>query len=142
MIVDFSLEVGLCNGSMTVDIYNGSNLIKHLEDLTDAVDQTVNVAIPSQLTFVLTNKNANDTIVSGDEIVADKYIKLSKITVGKIPVNSKVMFDICRCTKEGHTESWHDTYWGFNGMVTIDFLEDSLVKWHLNNNNIFNFVSS
>ena len=137
MKVDFSLEVGLCNGSMAVEIYQGHRLVKQLENLTENIDLTVDLTMPTQLKFVLTNKNTNDTEVVGDKIVADKYIKLAKLTVGNIPVSPNVMFDICRYIKAGHIESVYDTYWGFNGTVIINFLEDSLIKWHLVNNNAF-----
>jgi RecA/RadA recombinase len=74
---------------------------------------------------------------SNNNIIADKYVLLSAMKLGEIPVRSNKLFDICDyATRDGHSKN---TFWAFDGQVIIDFDEKDFIKWHLKNNNIFDF---
>lgn len=137
--IKIELEFGLCNGSMNVDIYETDHLISTVNG-SNNTSITVNTSInlPCDLKFVLTNKNnKKDTIVdSTGKIIADKFVILKKLVVGRIPVHTTTLFKVCRLTTDCGKDLYN-TFWGFNGIVTIDFNNSNLLLWHMTHNNKF-----
>lgn len=130
-----NLKFGNCNGTMDVNIYSDDQLIISIVDpLEENIIVDTLLSLPCKLIISLSGKNANDTKLNNGLIVADKYVQLTALSLGNIPVNPKNLFDICNIN-----DSKKDTYWGFNGKVTINFDEENFIAWHLKNGNIFDF---
>jgi hypothetical protein len=140
--IKLDLEFGLCNGSMTLEIFQNNLLIEKLENVTDVSKNVyIIVELPCQIKFVLSNKNYNtDTVVDNTgSIVNDKYVILKNMVVETIPVKIDILFNICRYYKNHLTPPVNDTYWGFNGNAVIDFDAKNFIEWCLKHNNIFDF---
>jgi hypothetical protein len=132
----FELYFGQCHGSMTVNIFDNKGLVSTLENQVGTVTFTHDLTFPNTLKFVLTNKNSKiDTEVQDGKIIADKYVQLTKMSVGNIPVGSLNLPKLC----DYHYNNQHTTsvYWSFNGTVNIDFNTEDFLMWHLTNNNKF-----
>ena len=131
--LQMTLQFGLYNGAMNVDVYVDDNKIAECYNSSEEIFK-INSAItlPGKLKFVLSGKNENDTLVKNEKIIADKYVKLNSLYLGRIPINPVVLFKIC-CLENGSK----DTYWGSNGTVEINFNEDDFIVWHLKQNNLF-----
>ena len=122
-------EYGAYNGKMSM-LINGK---QH--------DQTIvnlDLTLPSKLIIELSNKNYNlDTQMNSQgKILADKYIKLLEMKLGNMPIEPVNLFKICYYETD-KSMKFYDTYWGFNGTVTIDFNQKSLIKYLLLLNNKF-----
>lgn len=133
------LEFGECNGFMSVDITDRHGMI---ESLTKPANSTIivqhKIELPNQLCFSISGKNyESDTLVSADgSIVADKFVKLKKLSLGRMPIQHNKFYQICNYqTDKGQT--LYDPQWHFNGLVTIDFFEQNFIKYHLAINNHF-----
>jgi len=140
--ITLGLEFGLCNGSMTIEIYQDESLIKKLENITTTTNNvSLDIDFPSQLKIVLSNKNYNtDTIVDNNgSIINDKYVILKHMMIESIPIKIDVLFNICQYYKNQTDDPVNDTYWGFNGFAIIDFDSEHFIKWCLKHNNIFDF---
>ena len=135
-----SIEVGLSNGSMNVEIYSNQQLLANYTDITsNNIELSTDVSLPCHLTFNISNKNpAIDTIVNQQgDIVSDKFMILKGLSLGNIPVQPSLLFAICNYCVDGQYISKYDTYWAFNGKVVIDLLNDNFIQWHLEHNNMF-----
>ena len=134
----FSLEIGKCNGSMSVGIYNNEQQLSFLENIIEHnLIFDYNITLPNKIKFVLADKNPKfDTkIDSSGNIIEDKYIQLIDMSLGGIPIKPVTLFKICRYTVKDKIN--FDTYWGFDGSAEIDFNEDNFIKWHLKLDNLF-----
>lgn len=140
--ITLDLEFGLYNGSMTLEIFQDNILLNKLENVTKTSKRVcIEVDLPCQLKFVISNKNYNtDTLAdSNGLIISDKYVILKHMIVESIPVKIAVLFDICRYYKNQDTVHVNDTYWGFNGITVINFDAENFIKWCLKHNNTFDF---
>lgn len=140
--IKLDLDFGICNGSMTVDIFQDNVLLTTLENITDnSKTVCLDVVFPCQLKFVLSGKNYNlDTMVDSDgSVIKDKCVILKSMQIESILVKIDVLFDICQYYKDHKEPPIADTYWGFNGHVVIDFDADNFIAWCLKHNNIFDF---
>ena len=127
---------------MTLEIFQDKILLDKLENITDTSKSVcVSIDLPCQLKFVVSNKNYNnDTLVDNNGlIISDKYVILKNMLIESIPVKINVLFDICQYYKNHNAVPINDTYWGFNGVVVIDFDEEDFIKWCLKHNNTFDF---
>ena len=134
----FNLEIGKCNGSMSVGIYNNEQQLSFLENIIEHnLIFDYNITLPNKIKFVLADKNPKfDTkIDSSGNIIEDKYIQLIDMSRGGIPIKPVTLFKICRYTVKDKIN--FDTYWGFDGSAEIDFNEDTFIKWHLKLDNLF-----
>lgn len=128
-----SLKFGNYNGTMSVNISaNNKHVISIIDPQTELVDVDCAINLPCTLTISLAGKNTNDTKVENNIIVADKYVQLTKMSLGNIPINPKILFEICNLAN-----GRKDTYWGVNGDVTIHLNEENFILWHLKNKNVF-----
>jgi len=135
--LDIELEFGIYNGTMSVDIYNNNTLVNEFTNVTEHVLQrSYNIVLPSTITFKLTGKTKYDTKVIDGKIIADKFVKLNRLVLGNIPVSTHVLFNICNY-QPYDGQLIKNTFWGFNGVVTIELLESSFIKWHFKNQNLF-----
>ena len=131
-------KFGISNGSMTMDIYQDQELVKSFSDVNEElVIFEHSIRMGSQLNITLSNKFGSDTIVQDGKIVADKFIQLKEMRLGKIPISENILFKICNYHTNNQTTI--NTYWGFNGQVSISFVQENFIKWHLVHRNIFDF---
>ncbi len=134
--VQLTFEVGHCNGSMSLQVFGNNQQLFTRNDLTEQqISLDLNLDLPGTIKIVLGNKNNNtDTRIDHNgQVLQDKYIKLSEMTVARVPVKSSVLFDLCNYLTETGQQS-QDTYWGWNGTVQINLNESTPVTWHLKNN--------
>ena len=137
--LSFELKFSFSNGAMRVIISDDNSTLLDLIDISEPmVQRSINITLPTKLTFTLSGKGKYDTqLDSNNNIIADKYVLLSAMKLGEIPIQSNKLFDICDyTTSDGHSKN---TFWAFDGQVIIDFDEKDFIKWHLKNNNIFDF---
>ena len=135
----FELKFSFSNGAMRVVIEDDNSMLLDLNNVTDElVQQSVTISLPTKLKFTLTGKGKSDTrIDANNNIIADKYVLLKEMRLGGIPVQPGKIYDICNYSNVNGLSK--DTFWAFDGQVIIDFDEKDFIKWHLKNNNIFDF---
>ena len=138
--LDINLYFGNYNGSMTVEIKNNNQtLTKFANAAAGEYNVKCLIDMPANLTFTISGKNYNtDTQVVDQEIVADKFVQLKSMSLGKIPIGVLLLPTICKFTtdKEGDKIKY-ETYWGFNGVVDINIPYSNFIKYHLSMNNGF-----
>jgi hypothetical protein len=137
--IDFEFNFGIHNGSMNLSLYSNEKCLIEYKNVDRSSQHfSTTVTWPTQLKLYLSNKHSSDTKVNEHgEIVADKYIQLVAMKIGRIPVSVPTLFKICRYHRDQFDDDVIDTFWGFNGIVTIDLDHRDFVCWHLKNNNIF-----
>lgn len=137
--LNFELTFSFSNGAMQVIVSDRQSTLLELNDVTDPlVKCSISIMLPTTLTFTLSGKGKYDTKMDADKnIISDKYVLLSSMTLGGIPIQSGKLFDVCNYSANDKTVK--DTFWAFNGQASIDFDEKDFIKWHLKNNNIFEF---
>lgn len=133
--VTLDLEFGIYNGSMSAILSSNQTIIAKLANIVDSIQHIeCKIQLPNSITIELANKNEKyDTLLDNNKIVQDKYVKLSKLTLGNIPITD--LHSICQYTHHGVSVA--DNYWGFNGSVKIEFDESEFILWHLKHNNKF-----
>lgn len=123
---------------MSIDIYDSEQQLAFLENIVeDNLIFNFKITFPNKIKFVLANKNSKfDTkIDSSGNIIADKYVRLTKMSVGNIPVESLNLLKLCDYRYNNQQAT--SLYWSFNGTVNIDFNAEDFLMWHLTNNNKF-----
>lgn len=123
-------EVGTIDGrSMAMDLHYQGN-VQRLADLPQGVlHHTMDVEFPSSMRIEISGKGVNDTKVdSQGRIIEDKYILLKNILVDGHPIDQNwcCRFVVLRSDDHGPIVS---NYWGFNGVVDLDFDSDNSFKW-------------
>jgi hypothetical protein len=138
--VKLQLEVGRCNGSMTVDIVDQDHMILYHWDLPEHYEVTFNTAWPNSIKIQLSNKQmGRDTEIDAQgNIVANKYVKLRKLTVAGLDVNPGVLYSICQYTPQGESTRG-EIFWDRPGTVLITFDHATPMRWNLANNNLIEF---
>ena len=131
--LDMIFEFGMCNGAMSMDILANGQLVNRIHNNTqETLHISQKIQLPCEIKILLSGKNLEDTLVQDGKIIADKYVKLKSLSLGKIPVKEHVLFNICEVNDE-----LRDTYWGRNGTVVINFDSDNFLKWHMAHRNVF-----
>jgi hypothetical protein len=136
MRVEFNFEFGIYNGSMSVSIKQGDHkLFESIDNIQKNLVAIIDLVSHGTLTIQLDGKNNNsDTEVdSQGNIVADKYVRLQNLIVGRVPVSHANLYNLCRYTTITGTQV-NDTYWGWNGEVCVNFDQTNPVLWHAYNN--------
>lgn len=136
-MVDLELyfDIGHCNGSMSLQIVYNNNTLHHVEYIESSkYHYKTTIQLPGTLKLVLSNKNmSTDTKVdSQGQILADKFIKISRLFLGRVEVSESTLFNICNYCSELGSEL--NTYWGRPGYVEMHFNTQKVVEWHLLNN--------
>lgn len=136
----FELKFSFSNGAMRVVIEDNRSVLLDLNDVTDeSVKHSITINLPSKLTFTLSGKGRADTKMDeNNNITADKYVILTSMALGNIPIQHSKLYEICNYSNTNGFSK--DTFWAFNGQVVIDFDEADFIKWHLKNSNIFDFI--
>jgi hypothetical protein len=139
--IEIELEFSNYNGSMSVVITDADSTIASLTDVEDRfVTVKHQIHLPNKLVFAVSNKNyATDTLVdnTNDAILADKYVRLNQLTIGRMTINSEKFYNICSYVNDRNEHVTHDPFWAFNGVVTIDLFESNFIKYLFLINNKF-----
>ena len=129
-------QFGILNGSMAMKIYQDQSLLGEFSNVEEeSIIFESSVTMGSQLIILLSDKFTHDTLIQNGKMIADKFIQLKEMRLGRIPVKEYILYDICEYQTNDVTSK--NTYWGFNGTVTISLAQDNFIKWHLFNNNKF-----
>lgn len=136
MRIEFNFEFGLYNGSMNIVIMQHNNVLFESNDnIQSCITIVLDIISPGMLTICLDGKDNNiDTKVDSDgNIIADKYVRLQGLKVGRIPVLEPNLSAICQYKKSTNEQVNH-VYWGWNGWVHMNFDHINPVLWHAHNN--------
>ena len=140
--LELKFTIGHCNGSMSLTIMYNDSIIDTVENIADRYYVAkARIELPGKIQILVSNKDMNtDTKVDHEgNIVEDKFVQIAELRVGRVAVNSAVLKDLCSYTRNGETVT--DTYWGFPGVVQIEFDQAEVVAWHLiHNPTNFNIV--
>ena len=134
------LEFSTSNGSMTVEIFAGSQSIAVYQDVPPGCVRLHHaIELPTQLRFEISNKNYDlDTRVDQQgHITADKFVKLQHVRLGNIPIKSEILYRICRYQNDRSDQIQFDPMWCFNGTATIDFFDQNFIRYLLMIDNKF-----
>ena len=138
--LEIELELGMCHGSMNVVVSDQQGIIGELIDYQSTQSRISHkIMLPNQLQFKIFGKNYNtDTKLAQDgSILEDKYVKLTKLVLGRIPIGMDKFYKICRFQTDLALDPVYDPAWHYNGTVTIDFDQNNFVKYLLIINNTF-----
>ena len=101
----------------------------------DRFEYETTIQFPTSLVIETFGKGHNDTVMDHDgNIISDKYIKLLDIQLNGLSCDSYYINDgIWIKANDGRVAN--SNYWGMNGKVTLDFLEENSFYWLLNSFN-------
>ena len=90
-----------------------------------------NIQFPSKLAITVSGKTIEDTLVdSSNNIIKDTYIKLVDIEIDNLSCEENYVYKyITLNTTDGQVLTTN--YWGFNGIVELDFFEKNSFYWAL-----------
>ena len=105
---------------------------EYFEQLAEGRFQhTTTIQFPTKFNIVVSGKGPNDTLVDQDgNIVGDMYIKLNRVSVDGIPCSTNYVHELINCTDRGDTVQTN--YWGFNGVIKLDFSHSNVIFWAMN----------
>ena len=129
--LEFEFTIGRCNGTMHMQVFVDNVMVSDYKEFNDnKFIVKYDITWPAQIKFCLANKNQNQdtTIDANGKIIADKYIKLERITMDRIDVGQAFIYSLILQTQKDNIKT---PYWGFNGEVTICFDQDNSFMWHL-----------
>lgn len=135
-----NFRFGLYNGSMSLRISDKDKELFYLSSTDkELVCAEFPLELPNILVFEIEGKNPKtDTKLSSDgQVIADKFIQIQSMSLDLIPVSEQLLFKILKYTP-ANQDTTFNTYWAFNGVAELDFNEQTAVRWHLRNNNVFN----
>jgi len=122
--IEIEFEFGSVNGEyMNVEIVNGNNTTVVIPENRR---YRAAITLPTRLSITTSGKNPRyHTVLRNGEIVEDMFVKITKFTIDKQPLNE--IFLHKKITLSALDGSKHTTnYFGFNGTADIDFLEDNV----------------
>jgi hypothetical protein len=131
MKIKINFESLCYNGHMSMDVYYNKEKIKSWQssDKNNVTDILV-LDVPDTQKFLLElktyGKHLTDTLVDGDNIVADKAIKINRVYFDEIELNWE-LYTIPFITETGQTIT-NTAYLGFNGNYVFDISPD-LTEW-------------
>ena len=91
----------------------------------------LDVNLPTEINFILTGKNANDTIMHGDEIIEDKFIMLEKIFVDNFEIDPWQLPEKYFKFLTLNNECLKTNFWHTNGNVKLTLDQEDPVLWFL-----------
>lgn len=137
--VELQFEIGRCNGSMSMCIADQDHMILYHWDLPETYTVKFKTNWPNQIKIVLDQKDMRqDTKIDElGNIVANKYVKLTAMSVGGLNVDTAVLYNICCYQTADQTAN--EIFWDQPGTVLITLDHATPMRWNLANNNLLNF---
>lgn len=139
--IELELEVGRCNGSMTVTISDSKTIIATMADLPQGtIEIPLEIDWPDVLHLQVSGKDQdNDT--ENDEfgnITANKFVRLVGIRINGMDLIERCLYDICTWTTDDHHSS-QETFWDSNGTAQIKFVYQDPLRFLIDLDNVLYF---
>lgn len=127
----FDFTVGHCNGTMSMVVSTSDGARHEFGSFdNDRCLHELSIRLPNQVILEFQGKGAMDTEVdSQGKIIADKFMRLDKLTVDKIVLDADQLYHILEL--ETPTGKIKGNYFGFNGRVVLDFDTNDSFAWLL-----------
>jgi hypothetical protein len=134
--VEFSFEFGtIGNKTMSVEIQTPNkqiSVVPHQLDSKLINITTIEVDLPTQIMLKFTGKDYNtDTVIDENgKIVQDIYVKILSVSMDGFKLNEKFLHQKIKIFTDQEQE-YTTAYIGFNGVVTLDLVEDTVFSQYL-----------
>jgi hypothetical protein len=129
--IELAFKIGHCNGTMSMQVFVDDVKMSNFDTFnSDSIIVKHQFNWPATIKIVTSNKDLScDTLVDNNgNIVADKFIQLTKILVDRVDPGMPFLNSLILDTGENKINS---LYWGFNGIVNLIFDESDSFLWHL-----------
>ena len=127
------------NGSMHLEIFDGTKSIYTTPDLTDGllcIDCEINW--PTTINIIISNKGNEDTLTDQNgTVIKDKAIEVTQVLINNFPIQQNLIDKIFICRRDGATVDTNENWWGFNGTVKIMFNQPTPMRYMLSLKNEF-----
>ena len=129
--IKLDFEIGkIDNKSMTMIVVH-ENAKKVYSNLEEKFTLQISINFPTQVKLILLGKKNNDTVVDENQnVVHDKFVKLTKLEVDNLQCNNFYLKNKIKLTT-ADSQVIHDNYWGSNGEVILDFNQKNSIFWAL-----------
>ena len=137
--ITFCINVQNNNGSMALKIYNEDLLIYEQDTFVEGAGQ-INLTVnwPSILTIYSSNKKNDDTVTNSEgKVIIDKAIEITGILINGFAIHNDMIDKLFNCLRDGSNIITHENYWGFNGIIKINFNNQSPMRYMLELKNQF-----
>lgn len=131
--VKFIFEFGLLdNRYMQTSVTSGNHSQLVIPDSNNIGTVEFDVELPTQIVLKFSGKNsATDTQIDADgNIIRDMYVKINSISMDGFDLNKIFLHQKMKLLTESGQEI-QTSYFGFNGISTIEMPESSVFSQHL-----------
>lgn len=136
--VSFVFRVSNYNGSMSLEIYQNDFLLYSGKDFEEGrLQVNVYVEWPGTLTIKTGNKTFDDILIENGTVVKQKFLEVVGLSINNFPLHIDYLDRVFNCCCEGQTKITHENFWGFNGVITIDFNTKDPMRYLLATNSEF-----
>ena len=127
------------NPNNSIELYVNNERINFINN---TAKYTCYIDLPDTLYLEVKGKTDKDVIKDQDgNIIIDTHIKLSSITLDNIKPNKLFLLKFPKIYINGNFNNLNQTnrifysnYFGFNGIVELDFDSNSVIEWYLKSN--------
>ena len=134
--INLIIEAGECNGLMKLDILDSNDTVLYKPEIKNGTNNIeIEVKIPCVLFLKVYGKNHNrDTLVdpATHKVVKDKYLKITDVYIDNKPLDKNKVQQMFVLESENNGKI-HTSYWGFNGTVSFELLQEDSLELHLAN---------
>ena len=134
--INFIIEAGECNGLMKLDILDSNDTVLYKPEIKNGTNNIeIEVKTPCVLFLKVYGKNHNrDTLVdpATHKVVKDKYLKITDVYIDNKPLDKNKVQQMFVLESENNGKI-HTSYWGFNGIVSFELLQEDSLELHLAN---------
>ena len=133
--IKIKFEAGECNGFFDMVIKNETkdlNFSPFISQKQNSVN--LDITLPNKIFFHLSGKNHNfdSELDEQNNIIHDKFIKITDLAVDNKPVDADVVKKLFVLKTENNREI-NSVYWGFNGVAELDLSYKTSLDFHLSN---------
>lgn len=132
--VDLDFELGFVQGrTMDMEVHvNGYQVYSGTNIYQKQLRLEFSMALPGLIEIKLSGKNEFDTEIDDrGNIVADKYIKLRRLIVDKMPVKTWLLENKLVVIETDNNIFKTTNYFGYNGTAIINIKQDNSLDFHL-----------
>lgn len=138
-----TLEFTSVNPNNSMELYINNEKINFVKSIAKCA---IDIDLPTKLHLEIKGKTDNDVIKDiNDNIMLDTHIKLCSMTLNNIKPNELFLLKFPKIyinsTIENPTKTnriFYSNYFGFNGIVELDFDASSIIEWYLKTNQFRN----
>ena len=130
-LLKLDFEVGRVNDQSMTMVVLHNNQKKVYSKLDEKFSVEIAITFPTTVKLILLGKKNTDTVFDENQnVVQDKFIKLSKLTVDNLGCNALYLKTKTKLTTVDN-QIVYDNYWGSNGEVALEFDQQNSVFWAL-----------